>query len=122
MQEQLKVTLAAEQVAPLAMVGSLPLWLLRLALGPASGVPLYNAIYRFDDEMLVTPYLYRLHGYQHPLLHLRQLGAGAEGTGLRVDTQWGIQTASFHDHERIALHSDEMSPLGTKSSRSWQCG
>jgi hypothetical protein len=37
-------------------------------------VPLYNAVYRFDDQMLVTPYLYRLHGYQHPLLHLRRLG------------------------------------------------
>ena len=38
------------------------------------GVPLYNANYRFDDQMLVTPYLYRLHGYQHPLLHLKRLG------------------------------------------------
>jgi transcriptional regulator with XRE-family HTH domain len=37
-------------------------------------VPLYNAVYRFDDQMLVTPYLYRLHGYQHPLLHLKRLG------------------------------------------------
>lgn len=37
-------------------------------------VPLYNAIYRFDDQMLVTPYLYKLHGYQHPLLHLKRLG------------------------------------------------
>ncbi len=37
-------------------------------------VPLYNALYRFDDQMLVTPYLYRLHGYQHPLLHIKRLG------------------------------------------------
>jgi hypothetical protein len=37
-------------------------------------VHLYNAIYRFDDEMLVTPYLYRAHGFQHPALHLRRLG------------------------------------------------
>ena len=36
---------------------------------------LYNAIYRFDDEMIVTPYLYRAHGYQHPALHLRRLSA-----------------------------------------------
>ena len=35
---------------------------------------LYNALYRFDDQMLVTPYLYKLHGYQHPLLHLKRLG------------------------------------------------
>jgi transcriptional regulator with XRE-family HTH domain len=39
------------------------------------GVPLYNAVYRFDDQMLVTPYLYRLRGYQHPLLHLKRLGS-----------------------------------------------
>jgi hypothetical protein len=37
-------------------------------------VPLYNALYRFDDQMLVTPYLYKLHGYQHPLLYLKRLG------------------------------------------------
>jgi hypothetical protein len=37
-------------------------------------VPLYNALYRFDDQMLVTPYLYAIHGFQHPLLHLRHLG------------------------------------------------
>jgi transcriptional regulator with XRE-family HTH domain len=37
-------------------------------------VPLYNAVYRFDDQMLVTPYLYRLRGFQHPLLHLKRLG------------------------------------------------
>jgi len=36
-------------------------------------VHLYNAVYRFDDEMIVTPYLYRSHGYQHPALHLRRL-------------------------------------------------
>lgn len=38
------------------------------------GVPLYSAVYRFDDQMLVTPYIYRLRGYQHPLLHLKRLG------------------------------------------------
>lgn len=43
-------------------------------------VPLYNAVYRFDDQMLVTPYLYAKHGFQHPLLHLRRLG----GYGLFV--------------------------------------
>jgi hypothetical protein len=35
---------------------------------------LYSAIYRFDDEMLVTPYLVRAHGFEHPALHLRRLG------------------------------------------------
>jgi hypothetical protein len=37
-------------------------------------VPLYNALYRFDDQMLITPYIYKLHGYQHPLLHIKRLG------------------------------------------------
>ncbi|MBB5075732.1 helix-turn-helix domain-containing protein [Nonomuraea endophytica] len=36
-------------------------------------VHLYSAIYRFDCEMIVTPYLYRARGYQHPALHLREL-------------------------------------------------
>lgn len=34
---------------------------------------LYCAIYRFDDEMLVTPYLAQAHGFEHPALHLRRL-------------------------------------------------
>lgn len=34
---------------------------------------LYSAIYRFDDEMLVTPYLVTAHGFEHPALHLRRL-------------------------------------------------
>ena len=37
-------------------------------------VHIYNAIYRFDDEMIVTPYLYRAHGFQHPAFRLRRLG------------------------------------------------
>ena len=53
-------------------------------------VPLYNAMYRFDDQMLVTPYLYRLHGYQHPLLHLKRLGpAGVfESYGQQFEAIW----------------------------------
>lgn len=35
--------------------------------------PLYNSLFRFDDEMFVTPHLYGLHGSKAPLLHLRQL-------------------------------------------------
>jgi len=37
-------------------------------------VHLYNAVYRFDDQMIVTPYLYRAHGFQHPAMHIRRLG------------------------------------------------
>ncbi|WP_334025674.1 helix-turn-helix transcriptional regulator [Nocardia terpenica] len=34
---------------------------------------LYNSVFRFDDQMIVTPYLVRARGYQHPALHLRRL-------------------------------------------------
>ncbi|MEV6521196.1 DUF5919 domain-containing protein [Longispora sp. NPDC051575] len=37
-------------------------------------VPLYNSVFRFDGEMLVTPHLYGTQGSQAPLLHLRNLG------------------------------------------------
>ena len=36
--------------------------------------PLYNSVYRFDDEMFVTPHLYATPGHSAPLLHLRRLG------------------------------------------------
>lgn len=36
-------------------------------------VHLYNSVFRFDDQMIVTPHLFRARGYQHPALHLRQL-------------------------------------------------
>ncbi len=37
--------------------------------------PMYNSLFRFDNEMFVTPHLYGLHGSKAPLLHLRRLGA-----------------------------------------------
>jgi hypothetical protein len=39
-------------------------------------IPLYNSIFRFDDEMLVTPHLFATPGSQAPMLHLRRLGPG----------------------------------------------
>jgi hypothetical protein len=36
--------------------------------------PLYNSVFRSDDEMFVTPHLYSVHGSRAPLLHLRRLG------------------------------------------------
>ncbi|WP_196279225.1 helix-turn-helix domain-containing protein [Catellatospora vulcania] len=52
-------------------------------LDPLHGVPgcqvglhtvhLYNSVFRFDDQMIVTPYLFRARGYQHTALHLRRL-------------------------------------------------
>lgn len=53
-------------------------WLKPLASaeGAAVGlhaVHLYNSIFRFDDQMIVTPHVFRAHGYQHPTFHLRRL-------------------------------------------------
>lgn len=39
-------------------------------------VPLYNSIFRFDDQMLVTPHLFATPGASAPLLHLRRLKPG----------------------------------------------
>ncbi len=36
--------------------------------------PLYNSVFRFDDEMFVTPHLYATPGRAAPLMHLRRLG------------------------------------------------
>ena len=36
---------------------------------------MYNSVFRFDNEMFVTPHLYGLHGSKAPLLHLRCLGS-----------------------------------------------
>ncbi|HZD69507.1 MAG TPA: XRE family transcriptional regulator [Actinomycetes bacterium] len=39
--------------------------------------PMYNSVFRFDDEMLVTPHLYAQPGYASPVLHLRRIGPHA---------------------------------------------
>ncbi len=64
-------------------------------------VPLYNAVYRFDDQMLVSPYLYAKHGYQHPLLHLRSLSSH----GL-----FACYTAQFDDLWAIAAPPSTRAP------------
>jgi transcriptional regulator with XRE-family HTH domain len=38
--------------------------------------PLYASLFCFDDQMLVTPHLYRTPGSRAPLLHLRRRGPG----------------------------------------------
>lgn len=38
-------------------------------------VPMYNSLFRFDDQLMLTPHLYGRPGYQAPLLHLRRIGA-----------------------------------------------
>ncbi|HEX6969580.1 MAG TPA: hypothetical protein VF174_12335 [Micromonosporaceae bacterium] len=36
-------------------------------------IDLYNSVFRSDDQMVVSPHLFRLRGYQHPAFHLRKL-------------------------------------------------
>jgi lambda repressor-like predicted transcriptional regulator len=36
--------------------------------------PMYNSIFRFDEEVLVTPHLYAQPGYASPVLRLRRIG------------------------------------------------
>lgn len=36
--------------------------------------PLYSSVFRFDDEMFVTPHLFATPGNRAPLFHLRRLG------------------------------------------------
>ncbi|WP_433026018.1 XRE family transcriptional regulator [Plantactinospora sp. CA-290183] len=38
-------------------------------------VHLYNSWFRFDNQAIATPHLFRYRGYQHPALHLRRLSA-----------------------------------------------
>lgn len=81
-------------------------------LVPCSGVEirchtthLYNAIYRFDDEMLVTPYLCGVHGFQHPLLHLRRLSA--TGVFMMFAAQYEAIWATTKPVQRILVNADE---------------
>lgn len=61
--------------------------------------PLYNSIFRFDDEMFVTPHLYATPGHFAPLLHLRRLGS----TGMfasfasHFDALWSDTQPIGHD-------------------------
>jgi hypothetical protein len=38
--------------------------------------PLYNSVFRYDNDMVVTPHLYATHGFNAPVLHLRRLSGG----------------------------------------------
>lgn len=69
--EQMGGTLPGRIRNALSMLGPLP-----NTPGCAVGLHsthLYNSVFRFDDEMIVTPYLFRARGYQHTALHLRKL-------------------------------------------------
>jgi hypothetical protein len=50
-------------------------------------VPLYNSLFRCDDEMFVTPMLYATPGHSAPLLHLRRLRP--DGLFSRFESHFG---------------------------------
>lgn len=54
--------------------------------------PLYNSVFRFDDEMFVTPHLHGTPGSWAPVLHLRRLGSGGifDRFAAHVDAVWAI--------------------------------
>ena len=56
--------------------------------------PLYNSVFRADDEMHVTPHLYGMHGSKAPLLHLRKLGPHGlfAGFALHFEAIWTTTT------------------------------
>lgn len=69
--EQMNGTLPGRIRNALSMLGP-------LATAPGCNIGLhtthlYNSVFRFDNQMIVTPYLVRARGFQHPALHLRQL-------------------------------------------------
>lgn len=73
-------------------------------LGPLADTPgctiglhtthLYNSVFRFDDQMIVTPYLFRARGYQHTALHLRKLSPYGifESFADQFEQIWGTVT------------------------------
>ncbi len=59
-------------------------------------VPLYNSVFRFDDEMLVTPHLYATPGSRAPMLHLRRLWSGGifDRFAGHFETIWSVSQPS----------------------------
>jgi hypothetical protein len=53
---------------------------------------MYNSIFRFDDDLLVTPHLYGVTGHRSPLLHIRKLpGEGLfEAFTANFDAIWAL--------------------------------
>jgi hypothetical protein len=74
---------------------------------------LYNAVYRFDDEMIVTPHLVGAHGPQHPALRLRRLGP--DGIFARfadeLESVWRQATTP------LTPHADRTAAIDTDTDR-----
>lgn len=57
--------------------------------------PMYNSVFRFDDQMIVTPHLFKRGGFESPTLHLRRLGDGGifDTFALHFDEVWSTSSA-----------------------------
>ncbi|MBA2558626.1 MAG: XRE family transcriptional regulator [Propionibacteriales bacterium] len=69
--------------------------------------PLYNSVFRFDDEMLVTPHLYATSGHAAPLLHLRRLGPSGlfSRFAAHFEAIWADSRPIGHDRPRKPVRS-----------------
>lgn len=67
-------------------------------------LPLYNSLFRFDDDMFVTPMLYATPGHAAPLFHLRRLRP--DGMFSRFEHHFsGVWDACTPvDASQVALH------------------
>lgn len=80
-------------------------------LGPLSETPgcdiglhtshLYNSVFRFDDQMIVTPYLIRARGYQHPALYLRKLSPHGIFSSFEDQVEQIWETATSYPKEVV---------------------
>lgn len=54
--------------------------------------PMYNSIFRFDNQMLVTPHIFATPGSKAPMLHLRRLRQGGifDGFAEHFEGIWAI--------------------------------
>ncbi len=63
--------------------------------------PLYNSIYRFDDEMLVNTHVYGLLACYTPTMHLRRVGGAFFNTYLEsFERVWASARPYTDDRER----------------------
>lgn len=67
--------------------------------------PLYNSLFRFDDQMLVTPHLYAVPGHAAPLLHLRRLSDNGlfSRFATHFDGLWAEARSIGQDHDKKAM-------------------
>jgi lambda repressor-like predicted transcriptional regulator len=56
--------------------------------------PMYNSVFRFDDDMIVTPHLYAQPGYASVVLHLHRIGQQGifDNFALHFERLWGGST------------------------------